>query len=277
MRISTSGMHQNALATMLTQQATLSKTQNQIASGRRVQTPADDPVAAVHIMELERAQQESDQFAANAAMARNRLTLEEQALADVTTLVQRVHELTVQGANASVGATDRRMIATELRGRLQELVDIANRRDAGGEYLFSGYDTLTQPFVKNSAGPVLYQGDAGSRLLQIGPDQRVADSHAGARVFEQVPNGNGVFVTGAAAGNTGSGVLTTGSVVDPSQWIADSYTLTFTSAAGDYEIRDSANAVVSSGRSGWAAYQFTPTTVRFRSTASRSTCRARLR
>ena len=66
MRISTSAMHYNALTAMLSQQATLSKTQNQVATGRRVQTPADDPVAAVHILELERALKESEQFGRNA-------------------------------------------------------------------------------------------------------------------------------------------------------------------------------------------------------------------
>ena len=84
MRISTAGMHHNALTAMLQQQSSLSKIQNQIATGRRVQTPADDPVAAVHILELSRALQESQQFKANSDVATNRLTLEEQAMADVT-------------------------------------------------------------------------------------------------------------------------------------------------------------------------------------------------
>lgn len=246
MRISTSGMHHNALAAMLTQQATLSKTQNQIATGRRVQTPADDPVAAVHILELERALQESQQYGKNAAMAVNRLTLEEQALADVGALLHRVRELTVQGANATVDASSRRMIATEVRSRLQELTDIANRRDANSEYLFSGYATLTQPFAQ-SGGVVSYFGDQGGRLLQIGPDQRVGDSHSGYEAFMTAPEGNGVFATSAAGGNTGTGVIAGGSVTDLAQWVPDDYTLRFTSANGDYEILDGSATVVATG------------------------------
>ncbi len=246
MRISTSGLHHNALTALLAQQAALSKTQTQIASGKRVQTPADDPVAAVHIMQLQRAIQESDQFDRNATMAKNRLTLEEQALADTTTLLQRVHELTVQGNNASVDPASRRMLAAEVRGRLKELTDIANRRDVNNEYLFSGYATLTQPFAL-SGGTVDYFGDQGSRVLQVGPDQRVADSHSGYEVFMSIPEGNGVFVTSAAATNTGTGVIASGSVVNPTQWVADDYTLRFTSATGDYEIVDSAAAVVATG------------------------------
>lgn len=239
-------MHQNALTAMLTQQATLSKTQNQIATGKRIQTPADDPVGAVHLMELQRALQESEQFRKNADSASNRLTLEEQALADAGTLLQRARELTLQASNATVDSASRRMIATEVRVRLEELTDIANRRDAGGEHLFSGYATLTQPFV-TGGGSVIYQGDQGGRSLQVGPAQRVADSHSGYQVFMNVAEGNGTFVTNSGAGNTGTGVIASGSVTDPAQWVADDYTLRFTSATGDYEILDSSAAVVATG------------------------------
>jgi flagellar hook-associated protein 3 FlgL len=179
-------------------------------------------------------------------MAKNRLTLEEQALADANTLMQRVRELTIQGNNASVDPASRRMLAAEVRGHVQGLMDLANRRDANGEYLFSGYATLTQPFA-SSGGAVAYFGDQGSRALQIGQDQRVVDSHSGQDVFMSVTGGNGVFVTTAGAANTGTGVIASGTVADPAQWVVGDYTLRFTSAAGDYEIVDSAAAVVTTG------------------------------
>jgi flagellar hook-associated protein 3 FlgL len=246
MRISTAGMHHAALTALLEQQSVLSKTQSQIASGKRVQTPADDPVAAVHIMELQRALAESDQFGRNADMAKNRLTLEEQALADANRLIQRVREQTVQGNNGSVDPASRRMLATEVRSRLKELVDLANRRDANGEYLFSGYATLTQPFAQTGS-TIAYFGDQGSRALQIGPDQRVVDGHSGSDVFMTVSEGNGTFVTSVTAGNSGNGVIAGGTLVDPAQWVPGDYTLRFTSANGDYEIVDSAATVVASG------------------------------
>jgi flagellar hook-associated protein 3 FlgL len=246
MRVSTQGIHHAALTALLNQQTVLSRTQTQIASGKRVQTPADDPVAAVHIMELQRALAESEQFGRNADMAKNRLTLEEQALADANTLMQRVRELTIQGSNASVDPASRRMLAAEVRGHVKELMDLANRRDANGEYLFSGYATLTQPFAANG-GAISYFGDQGSRALQIGQDQRVVDSHSGQDVFMAVTGGNGVFVTTAGAANTGNGVIASGNIVDPAQWVVGDYTLRFTSATGDYEIVDAAAAVVATG------------------------------
>jgi flagellar hook-associated protein 3 FlgL len=211
-----------------------------------VQTPADDPVAAVHILELQRALQESDQFGKNADAASNRLTLEEHALADVGTLMQRVHELAIQANNASVDSAGRRIIATEIRERLDELTGIANRRDGNGEYLFAGYSTLTKPFEQTGA-TTTYFGDQGSRSLQVSATQKVSDSHSGYEVFMKVPEGNGTFVIGAAQANTGSGVMSVGSVVDQTQWVADDYTVNFTSASGDYEILDGAANVVTTG------------------------------
>jgi flagellar hook-associated protein 3 FlgL len=245
MRISTAGMHYNALTAMMEQQTSLSKLQNQIATGRRVQTPADDPVAAVHILELSRALQESEQFKANSDVATNRLTLEEQALADVTSLLHKVRELTVQANSASIDDASRKLIATEVRGRLGELVDIANRRDANSEYLFSGYSTQTQPFAR-TAGSVSYAGDQGNRLLQVGPSQRVPDSHSGFDAFMNVAEGNGTFVLGAADSNTGTGSVAGGSVTNRSAWIPDDYTLRFT-APGAWEVVDSANVQVTTG------------------------------
>lgn len=246
MRISTAGIHQAAVTAMLQQQTSLSKLQNQIATGKRVQTPADDPVAAVHILELNRALKEADQYKANADVASNRLALEEQALQEVGSVLLRVRELAVQANNAPVGEEDRQMIAAELRQRLNQLIDIGNRKDGNGEYLFAGFSTQTQPFSKTVAG-VAYDGDQGNRMLQVGPTQRVYDSHSGRDVFLSIPEGNGTFVLGASPGNTGEGVLGAGTVVSRNAWQPDDYTIRFTSPDGDYEVLDSNGTQVAAG------------------------------
>ena len=245
MRISTSGLHNNAVNSMLSQQAVLSRTQSQISSGKRVQSPKDDPIAAVHLLELQRALNEAEQYGANSNVATNRLTLEEQALADVNNVLHRVRELAVQANSSTVDDAGRRLISEELRGRLQELVGLANQRDANGEFLFSGFATQTQPFAL-SGSAVSYFGDQGNRMLQVSSTQRVADSHSGYEVFMAIPEGNGTFVTGIGGTNTGSGAVASGSVANASQWIPDDYTITFTSADA-WQVTDSNGAVVTTG------------------------------
>jgi flagellar hook-associated protein 3 FlgL len=248
MRISTAAFHQMSIDGMLNQQTTLSVTQNQLATGKKFQSPAEDPIGAVHVLELNRALAESEQYGRNANMVTSRLGVEEQALTDVGVLMRRVRELVLQANNGVADATSRNSIATELKSRAQELVDIANRRDNNAEFLFSGYATTRQPFTL-SGTTVTYGGDQGVRQLQTGATQRVADSHSGFETFMNVPQGNGRFVTALTGTNVGSGSIDTGAVSNTAAWTAaqpNTYTIAFT-AANTYQITDSAATVVGGG------------------------------
>jgi flagellar hook-associated protein 3 FlgL len=244
-RISTAAMHGAALQGILDRNAALLKTQSQIASGKRITSPSDDPSGAVRALDIDRAIAESQQFSRNSDVATNRLTYEEQTLADMTSLLQRVRDLTVQGANATVDSVGRNAISQEIQARFDDLISMGNRKDANGEYLFAGFKTLTQPFSK-SGSTVQYAGDQGVRLVQTSPTQKIADGHSGFELFLNVSNGNGTFVTGSSAANTGTGVIDSGSVADPTLWVKDTYTVHFTGPTA-YEVLDSANTVVTTG------------------------------
>lgn len=245
MRISTAMMHQAVSGLLGANSAALSKTQEQVSTGRRIVSPSDDPGGAVHVLELRRALDESAQFGSNATRVTNRLSMEESALADATDAMQRAHELAVQANSSTLDPSSRRMIATELQQLKQQLLDVANRRDEQGTYLFSGFSGGTQPFAW-SGGAAQFLGDQGVRLVQTGPSQRIADGHSGFEVFMSVPAGNGTFVTDAGAANTGSGIIDPGSVTDPTAWTPGDYTITFT-APGAWQVTDASNAVVANG------------------------------
>src|SRR5688572_19841388 len=259
MRLSSLGFSMGSMNAMLEQQSALAKLQNQVALGTRVTTPADDPIAAVHILELQRAQSESEQFAKNSTLAKNRLSLEEQSMVDVGNVLTRVRELMVQAGNVgTLSNNDRLSIATELAARLDELQNIANRQDGNGEYLFSGYATKTQPFSGGDGTPINYVADQGERQLAISTTQRVTDSHNGFDVFVDIPEGNGTFTTAVNMANTGSGAIDIGSVVDRNSWVPDDYTIAFTSAT-NYEITDGAtpaNVVATGVYTSGSAIQF---------------------
>lgn len=249
MRISTAAMHQLAITAMLRQQAELSKTQNQVATGKRIQTPSDDPIAAAQLFELSRTQSQLGQFEKNSTAATNRLRLEEQSLADAGTALQRIRDLVLQANNATLGESDLHSVLTEVRARSTELQAIANRKDAGGEFLFAGFATTTQPFVRDAGGQMIYAGDAGTRQLQIDAAQFVNDSDSGWAVFADITAGNGTYTASAAATNTGTGILDPGSVVDRAQWIADDYTITFATAS-NWEVTDAAGNSIATGTYG---------------------------
>lgn len=229
-RVSSAGFHFRSLNALLDAQSRLARTQEQVATGRRILTPADDPVGATRIQDLSRQLDASAQYLRNNDVARGRLSLEEQSLADVSSSLNRIRELVVQASNDSVDYSSRQMIRVEIEGRVQELIDLGNRKDGQGDYLFAGLATLTQPFAR-VGGTVQYFGDQGTRMQQVGETQRVVDGNSGFDVFGSIAEGNGTFVTSANAANTGSGSVSTGSVTNRAAWTGGTFKVQFTSSS----------------------------------------------
>ncbi len=183
MRISTSQIFQQSVDAMLAKQRELAKTELQVANGKRILNPSDDPSASVRILDLKETQDRLTQFQRNADAATAKLSQEETALDGIESLLQRVRELAVQGANGTLGTTDRQSIAAEVREHIAGYLQIANTQDANGEYIFAGFKTLTEPFSHDGVGNFTYSGDNGQRKLQIGETREVAIGDPG-EIFE---------------------------------------------------------------------------------------------
>ncbi len=246
MRISSNQIFNSGVDAIQDQQSKVNRTSLQMATGKRILAPSDDPTGAVQSLELDAAIATTQQYQKNAVLAEQRLNLEEGIFESVNISLQRVRELTIQGNNDTQTEEDRRFIAAEVRGRLDELLGLANTRDANGEYIFSGYQSQTQAFAPNAGGGFDYFGDSGQRFLQISADRQIAIGDSGDAVFRQIPNGNGTFVAQDGPANSGTGVIDPGAVTDPSAWIPDTYTINFT-AADQYEIRDGGGGLVQNG------------------------------
>jgi flagellar hook-associated protein 3 FlgL len=244
-RITNDTLRQVFLSALETAQRQVQETQTQVSTGLRVNRPSDDPLASARIRELEASVARLDQYQANGIIARNRLGLEEEVIADVVQNLQRVRELAVQANNATQSVENRRAIAVELRERLDGLIGLANSADSAGRYLFAGFAENTLPFVR-SGGSVTYNGDQGQRSLQISDGRLVAVSDPGSEVFQRIANGNGTFTLSAGQANVGSGVLGAGSVLDPAAYVPDTYTVTFLSPS-DYEVRDGGGGLLAAG------------------------------
>ncbi|WP_373077195.1 flagellar hook-associated protein FlgL [Zhongshania sp.] len=248
MRISSAQMFANGVNNMLNQQVKLLKTQDQLATGQRIGSPADDPVGAVRSLELTRAKEKTEQFERNGHILDSRLRLEESTVSNSIDVLQRVRELSIQANNATQSSESRQSIAFELRQQLDNLLSYANTKDSSGHFIFAGYQEGSSPFSKTTGGYV-YNGDDGQRQLQIGPARSLPDGDPGSEVFMNILNGNGKFQTGANPANTGGAVIGEGSVTDLSQFNRESFTIRFTSPT-QYDVLDSGGGVLSS-----AAYQ----------------------
>lgn len=245
MRIGTSMMFQTGTANMLDLQSSLFQLQNQMSTGRKILTPADDPVAAAQALVVSQQKAINGQFVDNQGNAGSQLAELENRIDGVGELLQAVKTRAVEAGNGAYSDSDRRTIAAEIRERYDELLGLANASDAMGNYVFSGFRGTTQPFsVSGSPGnrTLSYNGDDGRRQLQVGSDRIMDVSESGSDVFMRIPQGNGVFTFTADAANTGTGVVGASSVV--TGFDGSSYQLTFT-APGTYDLTttDPAGAV----------------------------------
>lgn len=246
MRLSSSEIFSRSVNAMLDQQSRVSKTQLQIASGKRIVSPSDDPTGTVQLVQLQSSIARSEQHQKNINLAEARLVQEESILQDVVSNIQRVRELTLQANSDTQNDGTRGMIAAELRQRLDELLQLSNTRDANGEYIFAGFKTQAKPFAALSAGGFSYAGDDGQRFLQISATRQIAIGDSGNDVFMGITNGNGFFATASNPANTGTGIIDAGSITDRALYVSDTYSINFSTLAGNtvYEVRDSGGAIV---------------------------------
>lgn len=214
MRISTLQQYTKGLNSIMDNQTEVNKTQQQVSTGRRVLTPADDPIASTKILQLQQDLALNDQFQKNMTFAENRLNLEEATLASVTENLTRLKELTVQAGGGTLTITDRQAIAAEVYQIQEALVDLFNTRDANGEYIFAGFKGGDMPFVENSTGRYDYTGDEGQRYLSIGASTTVATGDNGKELFVDVEAAKNTFTAALNPNNTGTMQVNPGFVVD---------------------------------------------------------------
>ncbi|MEI6600951.1 MAG: flagellar hook-associated protein FlgL [Comamonadaceae bacterium] len=188
MRISSNTIYEAGVSAMQQQNAKLLQAQQQISTGRRILTPADDPIGAAQALQVTQAQTMNAQYSTNAGSASDSLTLEESVLGNITSLLQDVRDISVTAGNGALSSKERAMLATDLSGRYQQLLGLANTVDGNGQYLFSGYQGGVRPFTQTAPGTIDYNGDQGQRLIQISASEQLAVSDAGSDVFQRIPN-----------------------------------------------------------------------------------------
>lgn len=225
MRLSTAQIYDAGTNGLLRNQYDLYKLQNQMSTGRKVLTPADDPVAASQALITSQKQAVNEQYMENQGNAKDQLAMLESQMKGIGDLLVEVKSRWVEAGNGAYADSELEAIAVDLRQRFDEMLGYANSSDATGLYLFAGFKGNTQPFVNNS-GTVQYNGDGGRRQLQVESGRFMDVNYSGADMFEKVMNGNGVFVNDAAAANTGTGVIDNGSVV--SAYNGNNFRLEFT-------------------------------------------------
>lgn len=203
MRISTLNVFEQSIASINRQQAQFMHVGQQLATGRRVVNPSDDPQAAARAVGVAQSKAVTEQYMDARISARNALSQQESILNSVSTAITRAKTLLVQGANGTLSDADRASAASELKGVFENLLGQANSTDGNGRYLFGGYQESSPPFVLDEDNVVQYVGDTHTREQLIQADRQMPVADNGVAIFKSVHSGAG-YLTKAADSNNGS-------------------------------------------------------------------------
>src|SRR5215469_11550155 len=159
MRLSTSWMYQQSLATMLNQQSALTATQNEVTTGVRINVASDDPAGAGQVVSLSHVIAANSQYSSNIDSANTRLNTEASTLSSVNSVLDSARTLGLQAINGTLSDSDRKSIASQLSQIRDQLVQLANSTDSNGNALFAGTSTTRAPFQVGANGAVSYVGN----------------------------------------------------------------------------------------------------------------------
>jgi len=176
-----------------------------VVSGRRINSPSDDPAGSQQVLRLESLNSSIDQYERNMSRAQHQLETYDSVLDTATNIIIRAKELAIGANNATQNSGDRAMTAVEVTGLLEEMVSIANTR-VDGSYIFAGYKTDTRPFDPSKD---VHAGVAAATTVVNGSgvDQTFQYSYEGVQRDIVVPDGTDLTalagLINADAGNPG--------------------------------------------------------------------------
>ena len=164
----------------------------QIASGRSINRPSDNPAGAAMLVRNAAKTAETDQFLRGAGSLSGEMQNADSALNSVVTILQRAIGLGIQGANGTSNASDRAAIAAEIQGIQSELLSLANL-SYQGNFVFAGTATQTAPYVLDSTSPsgMRYIGNSGVNTVTVGDHLAVKANLPGSQLFSAA--GSDVF------------------------------------------------------------------------------------
>lgn len=244
MRISTSTIFQSGGARISELQVALSRTQQQIASGRRILNPTDDPIGSARALVVSQSDAVNDQMAINRKNVINSLGVAEGVLGSVSNVLHNVKTLTVSAGNGVLSDQERNFIANELQGNLDQLLGLANSTDGTDAYLFSGFSSSIAPYTKSLAGAT-YNGDQGERFLQVDTSRQISISTVGSNIFGNIKTSAGQFNVLANPSNTGQAVATVSINVPTVANLKDNnYEVLFDNTGANFTVTNKTTGVV---------------------------------
>lgn len=241
MRVSTAQFYFQNSQQISRQQSNVNEQTQYLSSGKRVLSAKDDAVNFGTLTGLKGELASIEQYERNITIAENRNSLQETSFKSAISVLETLKQRFIQANNGVLSDNDLASIAQVADNSFDQLLDVANTKDDTGGFIFAGFQTDQQPFVRQPGNTVVYNGDSGTRDLSIGSNIDVTLNQPGDKAFLDVENPQGDFSANYLTNTSGisvqSAVIDNRGAYDTTTNPPD-YTFNFTSAS-DLTVTDS--------------------------------------
>jgi flagellar hook-associated protein 3 FlgL len=166
MRVTQSMLAGNSLRNLSKSYEKMGTYQDQLATGKKINRPSDDPVVAMKGMHYRTNLTEVEQYQRNISEAYQWMENSEAGIEQGTQVLQRVRELMVQASNGTNSPEDLKAIGAEMKQLKEDLVGSANTQVAGN-YIFNGTQTKEAPVTLNADGTVTVNIDKSPFEIEV--------------------------------------------------------------------------------------------------------------
>ncbi|HDM8050551.1 flagellar hook-associated protein FlgL [Vibrio fluvialis] len=187
-RISSFHNYQAVQNDLRRQESKIHHNQAQLASGKKLLSAADNPLATHYIQNVSQQEEQLRQYMDAIVLVRNRLEHQEVIVSNAEDFTDKAKRNVMEMINGSLSPEDRGARARELEEIANNFLNLANVQDESGNYIFAGTKPTTQPFFRDNAGNVSYGGDDYQRKMKISNSLEIPFNTPGSKLFMEIEN-----------------------------------------------------------------------------------------
>ena len=162
--------------------------QAQLASGKKLQSPSDDPLATHYLQNIGQQSEQLEQYVDAITLVRNRLEHHEVLIANSEGFADEAKRTVMEMINGALSPEDRLAKKREIQELANNFLYLANSQDESGNYTFAGTKPKSQPFFRDIEGTVTYQGDDYQRKMRVASSFEMAMNDPGSKLFMEIDN-----------------------------------------------------------------------------------------
>jgi flagellar hook-associated protein 3 FlgL len=172
------------LADLQQSQTAVNTALQEVATGKSVNVPSDNPAASADMVQNTIETANVDQYTQNVSGTLSMVQTADSALGSVVSSLTQAISLGTEGANGTSNATDQQEIAEQVQSILSSVVSQANI-SYQGSYLFGGTASTTAPYTASSSSPsgYAYNGNNDTNSVVVGDDMSVQVNLPGSQIF----------------------------------------------------------------------------------------------